>query len=263
MLKIASWNINSVRLRSELVKEYLLEDNPDILCLQEIKTENQFFPYDFFRALGYDNLYVNGQKSYNGVAVLSKIALQDENIDYFTSDDGARQIAVKIPEHNILLRNLYIPAGGDDADEVINPKFHHKMNFLRFMRDNLCKTPAKNEIIVGDFNIAPHEHDVWSHKQLLKVVSHTPIETEILGEIKERGNFCDIFRDFSDETQKLYSWWSYRGKNWEQSDKGRRLDHIWCSMDLKHTVKEFHSFKPYRGKTQPSDHVPICVVFAL
>lgn len=262
MLKITSWNINSVRLRAKLVQEFLTESAPDILCLQETKTEDKFFPHDAFQSLGYDFQEISGQKSYNGVAILSKIPLSNSDISMITADDGARHISVTLMD-KIRLRNFYIPAGGDDADEEINPKFKHKMTFLRTLRDAYKKQPAKNEIILGDFNIAPHEHDVWSHKQLLKVVSHTPHEVALLTEFKNTANYYDILRERTQDTEKLYSWWSYRAKDWEKSNRGRRLDHIWCSHDLKDTVQDFEIASHYRGKEKPSDHVPISVIFDL
>ena len=262
MLKISSWNINSVRLRSNLVREYLAEDQPDILCLQETKTEDKFFPHDAFHDLGYIHQGITGQKSYNGVAILSRIPLSNINTDMVTEDDGARHISVNIMD-KIKLRNFYIPAGGDDADEDINPKFKHKMTFLRTLRDAYEKDPSNNEIIVGDFNIAPHEHDVWSHKQLLKVVSHTPHEVALLTDWKEKADFYDILRERTDDKDKLYSWWSYRARDWEKSNRGRRLDHIWCSNNLKDKVTAHQIFSHYRGKEKPSDHVPITVTFDL
>ena len=263
MLKITSWNINSVRLRQDLVCEYLHHDMPDILCLQETKTEDMFFPHDVFKNMGYHHIIICGQKSYNGMAILSKtpLILKDNSQCEFLTGNNTRHLSVYIAEKNILLRNFYIPAGGDDADEEINPKFKHKMDFLRYLQQTLYPKPATAEIIVGDFNIAPHEHDVWSHKQLLKVVSHTPQETDMLNSIKESGAFCDIFRDLSNDTDKIYSWWSYRGKDWQKSNRGRRLDHIWCTSDLKHSVKEFKIFPDFRGKDKPSDHVPVRVTF--
>jgi len=260
MLKISSWNINSVRLRAKLVEEYLTEARPDILCLQETKTEDKFFPHSNFESLGYQHQAITGQKSYNGVAILSKIPLSNIDVTMITEEDGARHVSATIMD-TIRLRNFYIPAGGDDADEEVNPKFKHKMSFLRTLRDEYTQNPAKNQIIMGDFNIAPHEHDVWSHKQLLKVVSHTPHEVALLTEFKEKADFYDILRARTDDSEKLYSWWSYRARDWEKSNRGRRLDHIWCSNDLKDTVQNFEIASHYRGKEKPSDHVPISVTF--
>lgn len=260
-LKICSWNINSVRLRINMVVDFLKIYQPDILCLQEIKCEERFFPYQFFEHIGYKYNYVLGQKSYNGVAIISKIPLKNIDTSLITGDqDGARFIGAELP-NGVILRNYYIPAGGDIPCETENPKFKHKMDFIR----QLCNTfNGKNEqIILGDFNIAPYEHDVWSHKQLLDVVSHTQQEVDLLMQLKQAGDFCDIARHFHNKTEKLYSWWSYRAKDWEKSNRGRRLDHIWCSNSLISQINSFHIYKEYRSLTQPSDHVPIAIEYIL
>ena len=260
-LKIVSWNINSVRLRINMVLDFLQLHQADILCLQEIKCETDLFPYDAFKQAGYENCYVIGQKSYNGVAIISKIPLTHINIANVTGDqDGARFISANLPS-GVVLKNYYIPAGGDIADETENVKFKHKMDFVR----SLCDTATPNipQIILGDFNIAPYEHDVWSHKQLLKVVSHTPQEVYLLNNFKQAGDFCDIARHFHDASQKVYSWWSYRSKDWQKSNRGRRLDHIWCSNSLKDSIKNFDIYQDYRNHERPSDHVPIAIEYAL
>lgn len=256
-LKITSWNINSVRLRINMILDYLKNHHADILCLQEIKCETHLFPYDAFKQAGYEFCYVSGQKSYNGVAIISKTKLKDIQISDVTDDrDGARFIAASL-ENEIILKNYYIPAGGDIACEAKHPKFKHKMDFVR----SLTKTAdtQTQQIIVGDFNIAPFEHDVWSHKQLLSVVSHTPQEVKALDAFKKAGAFCDIARHFHNADEKLYSWWSYRARDWQASNRGRRLDHIWCSESLIDKISNFTINKNYRGYEKPSDHVPISI----
>jgi exodeoxyribonuclease-3 len=258
-IHIVSWNINSIRLRIQMVIGFLQEHQPDIICFQEIKCEENHFPYAYFHQAGYPYHYVLGQKSYNGVAIISKIPLNNIDITPVTgTDDGARFIAAHLP-NGVVLKNYYIPAGGDIPNEAENIKFKHKMNFVR----TLCQTvtPNQSQIILGDFNIAPYEHDVWSHKQLLDVVSHTPTEVTALNDFKHAGDFCDIARHFHSETEKLYSWWSYRAKDWQASNRGRRLDHIWCSHNLVPNIHSFHIYKNYRGYEQPSDHVPIGIVY--
>lgn len=259
-IKISSWNINSVRLRLKMVKHFLQAENPTLLCLQETKTEDAFFPTEVFHDLGYPYLSIFGEKSYNGVSIISKIPFKNEIKQEIIPLGGMRYNCVTLYD-KIILKNFYIPAGGDEADEEINPKFKHKMDFLRYLRDYYTKNPPKNEILVGDFNIAPHENDVWSHKQLLSVVSHTPQEVALLEEFRLAGNFCDIARHLNPETLKLYSWWSYRAKDWAASNRGRRLDHIWCSSDLTDTIHSYHIARHYRGFERPSDHVPVSVVF--
>ena len=260
-IKIVSWNINSVRLRIQMLIGFLQQHQPDIVCLQEIKCEENVFPYAYCHQAGYTHHYVFGQKSYNGVALISKIPLKNITMLPVTGDmDGARFISAELP-NGVILKNYYIPAGGDIPSETDNIKFKHKMMFVR----NLCDTvqPQQPQIILGDFNIAPFEHDVWSHKQLLDVVSHTPQEVDLLNNFKQAGGFCDIARHIYGENEKLYSWWSYRAKDWEASNRGRRLDHIWCSNFLKESIQSFHIYKEYRGYEKPSDHVPIAIEYVL
>lgn len=261
MIKIVSWNINSVRLRLNLVKEFAQKENPDILCLQETKVKDDDFPYDAIKSMGFDHVYFNGEKSYNGVAIFSKLALSDiEKIDIL-GYGHARHISAKLP-NGARIYNFYIPAGGDEPDVKINPKFDHKLKFVDFMADYFRQKYDQNQdklIILGDFNIAPHENDVWSHKQLLKIVSHTPIEVEKLNKVQSNFNFIDCHRYFASFDDKLYSWWSYRNRDWKKSNRGRRLDHIWISQGLKNNLKNSDILKDYRDAIKPSDHAPIIV----
>ncbi len=262
-MKIATWNINSVRLRREIVSKFLLENNIDILCLQETKTEDATYPKEFFDDIGYGHQHFSGQKSYNGVAIISKIPFETQDIIGHINDDK-RDISVSFQLENdeiVELHNFYIPAGGDEPDVDINPKFKHKLEYIDSVKNWFKKnrTPKNNIIIVGDFNIAPYEHDVWSHKQLLKIVSHTPIEVEKLNDMKSSIGFVDVAREFILESQKLYSWWSYRNRDWRKSNRGRRLDHIWVTEPLKSKVKNFEITTDLRDWEKPSDHVPVII----
>ena len=159
----------------------------------------------------------------------------------------------------ILLHNLYVPAGGDVPEPEVNPKFKHKLTFLDEMRD--CEEVHVNgttrAILLGDLNVAPREHDVWSHRQLLDVVSHTPVEVEKLNAAQKAGGWVDAMREFVPEPAKLYTWWSYRSPDWKTADKGRRLDHMWVAPALMDRVSEVRIFKEARGWSKPSDHVPV------
>lgn len=256
MLKIATWNINSVRLRIDFVKGFLLKENPDILCLQETKTQDEFFPHQALKDIGYDS-HFTGEKSYNGVAIISKIPLSNVKIEKFVNGDK-RHISASLPDETEL-HNFYIPAGGDEPDIKINPKFKHKLDFCDHMSKWFSKNRKEKDkiIIVGDFNIAPLENDVWSHKQLLTVVSHTPVEVEKLGKLKKTLNWIDSSREFASADEKLYSWWSYRNRDWRKSDRGRRLDHIWITPALKSNLKNGYILKDMRDAEKPSDHVPV------
>ena len=258
-LSVASWNINSVRLRVDLVTKFLKLADPDIMCLQETKCVDDQLPLENFEKLGYKFAAFKGQKSYNGVLILSKRKiLQVEKFDFCGKDD-ARHVGIEI-ENGIQVHNLYVPAGGDVPDTKLNPKFEHKIRFLSEIKDKFFRSENRKTIMVGDFNIAPLPDDVWSHKALLNVVSHTKIETDLLSEIKKRGNWIDTFREMK-PSGKLYSWWSYRARDWKVSNRGRRLDHIWASPDLKSKLSNVQIFSEARGWERPSDHVPIQAIF--
>ncbi len=264
-IKISTWNINSVRLRCQLVLDYLAEDKPDVLCLQEIKCLPEQFPYQPFIDAGYVHIEVSGQKAYHGVAILSKIPLERIETS-FCPLDHARHVSTRVMTTDPFeLHNFYVPAGGDIADPVVNDKFQHKLDFLAAMKMYFTERFVlgdAGQVIVGDFNIAPHENDVWSHKQLLKVVSHTPLEVDILNDLLTTHDFTDCSRLFAAEEDKLYSWWSYRAKDVFASNRGRRLDHIWVSAKLRPAAEAMgpdgHAIlTPWRVKEKPSDHVPL------
>jgi len=262
-LTLATWNINSVRLRRPMVEEFLVTFAPDVLCLQEIKCTNDQFPADAFAALGYQHQAVNGQKAYHGVATISKLPLSHISARRFCRIDQARHVSARLDfgRGPLTVHNFYMPAGGDEADPDTNPKFKHKLDFLEEMQDWFDEDAfAKGQLIAGDFNIAPHENDVWSHKQLLKIVSHTPVETRGLNRLLERRNWVDLVRKHIPPDSKLYTWWSYRAKDWDASDRGRRLDHVWASPDIAAHSSASDVVRPARGWTpKPSDHVPVIV----
>ena len=260
-LKIASWNINSVRFRLDIVERFLRESQPDILCLQETKVIDGDFPHAPFHTLGYRHIAINGQRMHHGVAVISRVPLaEDDRLDWQANGE-ARHIGVRL-ENGLRLENVYVPAGGDIPDRELNPKFGQKLDFVERMTrwsEGLGGVPT---LLVGDFNIAPLECDVWSHKQLLNVVSHTPIEVDHLAQAQEAGKWVDVTRADMPEG-KLYSWWSYRAADWTVGDRGRRLDHIWVSRALKDKVADFRILRDARGWTRPSDHVPVTAVLDL
>ena len=257
-MRIASWNINSVRLRLSQVLRFIKEQNIDVMCLQETKTPDEYFPCEDFKSIGFTNQFYRGEKSYNGVAILSKLEFTDCKYVNWCNKNDTRHISIKINK-NVELHNFYVPAGGDEPDILTNPKFEHKISFLKDMHKYFLNNTKTNKILVGDLNIAPLEHDVWSHKQLLDVVSHTPIETETLLEIIDSCEWIDVMREFISHDKKLYSWWSYRNRNWEISNRGRRLDHVWVSKKLFPQVKSGVIYKDTRSWERPSDHVPIVI----
>ena len=260
-VKIATWNINSVRLRAPLAARFLREHSPDVICLQETKVADELFPADFFNKLGYVHQAIRGQKAYHGVAILSRLPFKKTAAEDFCREGHARHVSATF-ENGVELHDFYVPAGADIPDPVVNPKFAHKLDFLRAMARFFEKRKAKGSapvVLVGDLNVAPLENDVWSHKQLLDVVSHTPVETNLLGEVKAAFEWCDVTREFVPHTDKIYSWWSYRAADWEASDRGRRLDHIWVSPGLKGALVSHTVARKMRGWAKASDHVPVVV----
>ncbi len=266
MLSIATWNINSVRLRLPLVEEFLRRYAPDILCLQEIKCPEEFFPYQAFHDAGYPHVAISGQKGYHGVATISRLPIElVERRDFCTKGDCRHLSAVfDAGGLKVLLHNFYVPAGGDEPDPEINPKFRHKLDFIEEMRLVTAEHgPDTGAILVGDLNIAPLVNDVWSHKQLLKVVSHTPIETEGFESMRIGGGWVDLMRQHIPEPERIYTWWSYRAADWAAADKGRRLDHIWGSPNVATKLKTIEILRHARGWDRPSDHVPVIATFEM
>jgi len=265
-LRIVTWNINSVRLRLPLLKDLIRELAPDVLCLQETKCPDDLFPHDGIEALGFPHRAVRGMKGYNGVAILSRIPLQAREGDPDWCEKGdCRHLGVALDVPGGLdLHNFYVPAGGDLPDREANPKFAHKLDFLAEAAAwDRARGPARRAVMLGDLNIAPLEHDVWSHRQMLGVVSHTPIEVAALEAWQAAGAWHDALRHFVPTSEKLYTWWSYRAKDWAAADRGRRLDHIWVSQDLAGGLRGSTVLKAARGWTQASDHVPALIELTL
>ncbi|MEM7042723.1 MAG: exodeoxyribonuclease III [Pseudomonadota bacterium] len=259
-LTITTWNVNSVRLRKGGLARLAREVAPDVICLQETKVRNDLFPEDDIRALGYPHLAIHGQPGYHGVAVLSKTPIEQAEPIQWCGKDDCRHLRVRL-EGGIDLHNLYIPAGGDIPDRKKNEKFGHKLDFLTELTGWYERGAVKagSAILLGDLNIAPLETDVWSHKQLLKVVSHTPIEVDGLNTLQASAGWIDAVRKIIPPAERLYSWWSYRAKDWSASDRGRRLDHIWVTPDLAPRIRTAAVLRDARGWDQPSDHAPVTV----
>ncbi|HEY0112295.1 MAG TPA: exodeoxyribonuclease III [Allosphingosinicella sp.] len=260
-LKIASWNINSVRARIGIVAQFLGEEAPDVLCLQETKVEDCSFPAGLFHELGYVHQILRGQRMHHGVAILSKQPVVEEERHDWQANGEARHIGVRLP-CGIRLENVYVPAGGDVPDREVNPKFGQKLDFLARMTawSEMCGCPT---IMVGDFNVAPLECDVWSHKQLLNVVSHTPVEVEALSGLQKTNDWVDLGRHFYPAPQRLHTWWSYRSPDWTKNDRGRRLDHMWATPEVARLATGHKVHEPCRSWERPSDHVPLVTEFAV
>lgn len=278
-LRLATWNINSVRLRLSLIEKFAEVYQPDILCLQEIKCSEDQFPFRKLRNMGFEHIKVKGQKAYHGVATLSRLPLTTIDSQDMNGTGEARHLSVAVDTVKkddkifnslkpspLIVHNFYVPAGGDEPDTEKNPKFKQKLDYLRAMETHFKRKKNKFKvrmILVGDLNVAPLETDVWSHKQLLKVVSHTPIEVDHLNRAQKSHDWVDTVRQHIPPEDKLFTWWSYRAKDWRASNRGRRLDHIWITPALNGFVKNVAVADETRDWEKPSDHIPVIADFSL
>ena len=263
MLRIATWNINSVRLRADQVERFVAEQQPDVLCLQEIKCRTEEFPSSVFKAAGLPYLRVNGQKGWHGVAIASRYPIADAGGFNACREGHARCVSGRV--QGIEIQNFYIPAGGDVADRELNPKFDHKLDFYEALTREMARRDKQAPLVLaGDFNIAPGENDVWNHRYMSKIVSHTPVEVETLRRLQAAGEFADVVRDQIPEPTKLASWWSYRAQDFRKSNRGLRLDHIWTSPGLTPRVMTGSAkiHEDCRAWERPSDHAPVTVDIA-
>jgi exodeoxyribonuclease III len=257
-MRIITWNINSVRLRLPLVLRLLAEYQPDALCLQETKCPDTAFPQAAFAAAGYPHQHIAGMKSYNGVAILARQPLQHCAVRHWQGKTDCRHIHAQLTG-GIELHAVYVPTGGDIPDPVANPKFAHKLGFIgeqaAWWQQQATGVPR---VLVGDLNIAPLEHDVWSHRQMQGVVSHTAVEIAGLAAWQAAHGWVDALRHFIPAEDKLYTWWSYRAQDWAASNRGRRLDHMWVTPDLAPRLQALQVLRAARGwEPKPSDHVPV------
>ena len=254
-MRVATWNINSVRLRSAQVQRFVAEAGVDVLMLQETKCREAEFPYAALAEAGLTHVRVAGQKGWHGVATASRLPLEDAPALDLCREGHARCLAVRVAGVDMV--NLYIPAGGDTPDRGANAKFDHKMDFYeRLTADMARRDPARPLLLAGDFNIAPGEHDVWNHRHMLKVVSHTPVEIEAAERLRASLGFVDLPRLTTPAEQKLFSWWSYRAADFRASNRGLRLDHLWASPGLAPAAAGARVHDPVRRWDRPRDPLP-------
>lgn len=267
-LTICTWNINSVRIRLDLVRAVVDRLNPDVLCLQETKCQDDKFPLKDLRDMGFEHVALNGQKGWHGVATLSRRPFAMVERQEFCGKGDARHVAVTLEaglSAPMTIHNFYVPAGGDEPDPARNEKFAHKLAFLEeaTIWPRLAgRGEEGHAVLVGDLNIAPLDNDVWSHKQLVSVVSHTPVEVAALERWQAAGPWVDVMRRFVPPSEKLFTWWSYRSPDWTVNDRGRRLDHIWASPSLAPLARSMTVLREARSWDKPSDHVPVAATFA-
>jgi exodeoxyribonuclease-3 len=260
-LRLASWNVNSVRMRAEHVTRFIREAAPDVLCLQEIKCREGEFPTAAFVEAGLPHLKIAGQKGWHGVAIASRLPIEDAPRLGVCREGHAREVSGTIA--GVEMHNFYIPAGGDIADRDANPKFDHKLDFFERLTAEMGRRDPQTPLaILGDLNVAPGEGDVWNHKFMSRVVSHTPVEIEAMGKLKASLGFIDLAREMIPEPLKLASWWSYRAADFRASNRGLRLDHIWVSPGLRDAAFRLgcaacRIHEDVRAWDRPSDHAPV------
>jgi len=213
------------------------------------------------------HLAISGQKGWHGVAIASRLPFEPAPRLDVCREGHARCVSIMVA--GIEVQNFYIPAGGDVPDRALNAKFDHKLDFYeRLTRLAAARDPKAPLVIAGDLNVAPSENDVWSHRQMLKVVSHTPIEVEAMTALKEAGAFIDLIREAHPEPQKLFSWWSYRALDFRASNRGLRLDHLWVSPGLREAAFRLGAVSArvhddVREWERPSDHAPVTADLAI
>jgi len=266
-LRVCTWNINSVRLRHEQVARFVGEHAPDVLCLQEIKCRDGEFPAQAFVDMGLPHLRIAGQKGWHGVAIASRLPIEDAPPLDVCREKHARCVSAKVA--GVEVHNFYIPAGGDTPDREANPKFDHKLDFYeRLTAQMAARDPSDPIVIAGDLNVAPGEHDVWNHRYMSKIVSHTPVEVEAMGALQAACGFIDVVRAAIPEPEKLFSWWSYRALDFRMSNRGLRLDHLWVTPGLKEAVFRLGApaarvHDTVREWERPSDHAPVSMDLVL
>ena len=260
-LRICTWNVNSVRLRAGQAARFVAEQAPDVLCLQEIKCREGEFPVNAFRDMGLPHLKIAGQKGWHGVAIASRLPLDDAPPLQVCREGHARCVGATVA--GVEIHNFYIPAGGDVPDREANAKFDHKLDFYEKLTAELtARDPKAPLAIVGDLNVAPGEFDVWNHRYMSKVVSHTPVEIEAFCALEASLGFIDLMREAAPEPEKLASWWSYRAQDFRQSARGLRLDHILVTPGLRDAAFRLGApavriHDDVRGWERPSDHAPV------
>ena len=254
-MKIATWNVNSLTARLRHVLDWTASNPVDVLCLQELKLTDDKFPLDVLRSAGYEHCAVFGQKTYNGVAVMSRHTLREvaKNISGF-ADEHARVIAatVESPAGELRVVNGYFVNGQAPGTD----KFEYKMSWLRGLRDAMRDELDRHGhvVLLGDFNIAPEDRDSFDPEGLRETIHHTTEERDHFRRLIELG-LCDSFRLF-EQPEKSYSWWDYRMLGY-QKNKGLRIDHILVSDPLKSIVKGCTIDRTPRKWEKPSDHAPV------
>ena len=251
---ISSWNVNSVRARIDNIIDYIKDSKPDVLLLQEIKTQEETFPKEIFKDIGYDS-YIFGQKSYNGVAIISKFKIENININFIKDELKQSRIItgeISLGKKKIELINIYVPNG----NPIDTEKYNYKKEWLKRFINSVKKKYAKNAnlLIAGDFNIIPDEIDVYDFNRY---------KNDALGKMEIRKKYRELinlgFKDayrFVNKEKQEYTFWDYFAGSW-QKNYGMRIDHFLLSDNLIENVSSININKKPRSKNKPSDHTPI------
>ena len=263
-MRIATWNVNSVRSRLDQLTAWLAAEQPEVVCLQETKVEDALFPQDAFQPLGYA-CAISGQKSYNGVAILSRLPLEDVRVGFSALlpddaeaaalSDQKRVISARIEGLRIL--DLYVPNGSSTSSD----KYAYKLAWLACLRRYLAAQEAEGEplVMVGDFNIAPEARDLHDPERLSGgIMASDPERQALQALLGER--LQDAFRVF-EPAAGHWSWWDYRSGAWERN-RGWRIDHIYLDQVLVSSATGCVIARELRGNPQPSDHAPVVVSLA-
>ena len=256
-MKIATWNVNSIRARKEHLLQWLTDNTPDVLCLQETKVVDNDFPAMDIQAAGYECAFI-GQKAYNGVAILSRHPITQVVAGFDGTNTEAQKRLIAAQINGVTIVNAYVPQGS----EVTSDKFDYKQTFLRDLRQYFDQrhSPADPVVFVGDINIAPDERDVYSPDEMEGQVSFTAIEHQLLAELQDWG-FTDLFRQFETEGGH-YSWWDYRQGAFRRN-RGMRIDLILTSASMTEKAGQCYIDRTPRSWEKPSDHAPMVASFDL
>ena len=257
-LRLATWNVNSVRQRLDHLARFVDEMAPDVICLQETKATDEVFPREAVQALGYPHLLIHGQKGYNGVAILSRIKFDKTGTRAWCGRDDRRHAFARLaggPE----VHSFYVPKGGHEPDPESNDKFAHKLQFLGEMATwaKAARLRRREVILVGDLNVAPLESDVWNHARLKRSIGHTPVECDLLLRVLAAGGLIDTARHFAPEPAPIFTWWGYRFRESFARGYGWRLDHILATPPLESALAGVRIMTEMRTWERPSDHVPV------
>lgn len=256
-MKIATWNVNSINIRMEMLTKWLADSEIDVACFQETKTVDEGFPLEALKEAGYEATIL-GQKSYNGVAIISKFPIEDVQKNFPDDDDESPKRLIAATIKGVRIVNTYIPNG----TELGTDKFTFKLDWLQRLRryfDDTCDA-NKDVLLCGDFNVAMDEVDVWSVPQWEGKLHFTKTERAAMYNVKQWG-FTDLFRKLNGDVQE-FSWWNYREGAF-QRNRGLRIDYIWTSNSLAEKSTACHIDKSPRALERPSDHAPVIADFKL